>query len=66
MKLTIKKLFALLVLTGLGITASFAQSYSKGDNLSMASLIKLVVALMLLMQVKQHLLDLAILNTLTY
>lgn len=33
MKLTIKKLFALIVLTGIGITGSFAQSYSKGDNL---------------------------------
>lgn len=33
MKLTIKNLFAFLIITGLGITSSFAQSYSKGDNL---------------------------------
>ncbi len=33
MKLTIKKLFAVLILSGLGITASFAQAYEKGDNL---------------------------------
>ena len=33
MKLTIKKLFAFLIITGLAISSSFAQSYSKGDNL---------------------------------
>lgn len=33
MKLTIKKLFAVLILSGLGITASFAQAYEKGNNL---------------------------------
>ena len=33
MKLTIKKLFAFLLITGLAITSSYAQSYNKGDNL---------------------------------
>ncbi|RZK37890.1 MAG: hypothetical protein EOO90_24055 [Pedobacter sp.] len=33
MNLTLKKLTLILVLVGLGVSASFAQTYSKGDNL---------------------------------